>query len=240
MKPRSQTSDTWERAKGPLAFWSLIVLLLVGAFFGFRALSPHRAERSEGAVATAADPANPETPASAAVPAAGGKPLELPSQVRKATAALPVQPATGTEPAAQGVGLTPAEMAAKIRAGCPSLVLLFSTTSPGADELASRFDKLTQQAAGKVTALAFATDQDPSAVDTFQRVHQLSFEAELLQPAKPEERAAALKEVEIKVGKTLDAPAVLLVGAEGNLLAQAPGGDLGAVEAALTKPRSPS
>lgn len=236
MRPGNRPNETWERAKGPLTFWGLVVLVLLGAYAGFRALAPHRAESP---APTAADPSQPEASEPAA-PAAGGNPLQLPSQVKKTTTALPVSPATGTEPAAKGIGLTPAEMAAKIREGCPSLVLLFSTTSPGADELARRFDKLAQAAAGKVTVLAFATDQDPSAVDTFVRIQQVGFNAELLQPATPEERAAALKEAEIKVGKALNVPTALLVGAEGNLLGQSQGSDLGPIEAAMTKPRPPS
>lgn len=233
MRPERRPPGAWEQARGPLAFWGLVVLVILGAYLGFRALAPHPAGTPSTEVA---DSPRKEAPAPAATPAGNGKPLQLPSPLKQAPANLPLRPATGTEPATHGIGLTPAEMAAKIREGCPSLVLLFSTTSAGADELVTRFDKVALAAAGKVTVLAFATDQDPSAVDTFLHVHPVSFDAALLQPATPEQRAAALREAEIKVGRSLDAPAVLLVGANGELL----GRDLGAAEAALKKPLSSS
>jgi hypothetical protein len=157
--------------------------------------------------------------------------------VRTTGAVVGVPPAAGTEPAApatKGIGLTPEEAAERIRQGHPALVLFFSTES--AQEMFPRFVKLTQSpAADKVQVLAFATDQDTSAVDTFLRVHQAGFEAPLVQPAKPGDWKAALAEVGIKIGRQLETPLVAVVGSGGEVLGQWQGSDLTAVESALTK-----
>ncbi|HEV7516290.1 MAG TPA: hypothetical protein VGR07_08320 [Thermoanaerobaculia bacterium] len=210
------------------------MLVILAVFAGFRAIAPHRAAPRVAAPAAGPQPAA-EAPAAAT--GWGGKPLQ--ARVRKTGAAVVVPPAAGTEPAVAGVGLTPEEVAARIRQGLPALVLFFSTESPGSEEMFPRFVKLTQSpAADRVRVLAFATDQDASAVDTFLRVHQANFEAPLLRPAKPGEWKAALAEAEIglKIGKQLDPPLLAVVGPGGELLGQWQGiADLAPVEAALKK-----
>ena len=133
-------------------------------------------------------------------------------------------------------------MAERIKKGRPALVLFFSTESQKSRDLFPPLVKLSQSPAmDKMQVLAFATDQDPSAVDTFLRVNQASFDAPLLQPTKPGELNAALSEVGIKVGKQLDLPFVAVVGPGGEVLGQWPGlSELSPVEAVLTKAPAPA
>jgi hypothetical protein len=139
----------------------------------------------------------------------------------------PMLPVAGSAPvvagapaaAPQGVGLTPEEVAARIRQGHPALVLFFATESLGAREMFPQLVKLTQSA-DVPGVLAFATDQDASAVDTFLRVNGASFEAPLVRPSKPGELGTALAELGLKICKQLDTPFVALVGAEGEIRGQ--------------------
>ena len=217
--------------RGPIVFWSLILLVILGVFALFRALASHPAGARVAAASPVASP-QPGATAPGSAPAWGGKPLQ--ARVKRTGVAVP-PPAVGTEPANKGLGLTPEEAAERIRQAHPALVLFFSTES--AQEMFPHFVKLTQSpAADKVQVLAFATDQDASAVDTFLRVHQAGFEAPLVQPAKPGEWKAALSEVGIKVGKQLETPLLVVVGSGGEVLGQWQGAsDMGPVEAALTK-----
>jgi hypothetical protein len=220
--------------RGPIVFWSLVLLFLLAVYAGLRAIAPHRA--AAPVIAAAAAPA-PVAEASATEPAWGGKSLQ--PRVRKTGATVGVPPpALGTEPAKKGIGMTPEEAAERIKKGRPALVLFFSTESAKSRDLFPQFVKLTQSpAVDKVQVLAFTTDQDPSAVDTFLRVHQASFDAPLLQPSKPGELNAAMSEIGIKIGKQLDLPFVAVVAPGGEVLGQWPGiGDLAPVESVLTKP----
>jgi hypothetical protein len=222
--------------RGPIVFWSLVLLFLLAVYAGLRAIAPHCAAAS---VATAAAAPAPAAEASATEPAWGGKPLQ--ARVRKTGATVGVgvpPPATGTEPVKKGIGLTPEEAAERIKKGRPALVLFFSTESQKSRDLFPQFVQLTQSpAADRVQVLTFATDQDASAVDTFLRVHQASFDAPLLQPSKPGELNAAMSEIGIKVGKQLDLPFVAVVAPGGEVLGQWPGiSDLTPVESVLTKP----
>ena len=221
--------------QGPIAFWSLVFLLLLAVYGGFRALAPQRP--GAGRSATSATAPQPGEKAAAGTSLWGGKPLQLPKP--GAPGAVP-KPVVAAVPAAapKGVGLTPEEVAARIQQAHPALVVFFSTDSSASQEMFPQLVKLTQPVETP-EVLAFATDQDASAVDTFLRINRASFDAALLQPAKPGELATALAEAGLKVGKQLVTPFVAVVGSDGKVLGQWPGiTDLGPV-AAILHPQKP-
>ncbi len=215
--------------RGPIVFWSLVLLVILAVYAGFRAISPRRAAAVQPEVRAAGPPPARAAKATAATPAWGGKPL----RVKTTTASVVVPLPTGTEPAANGVGLTPEEVAARIRQGRPALVLFFSTDSSRSREMFPQFVRLAQSPESP-GVLAFSTDQDATAVDTFLRVNGAGFDAPLLLPSKPGELSAALAEVGLKIGKQLDTPFVAVVGRGGEILGQWPGiADLAPVVAVL-------
>jgi hypothetical protein len=217
--------------EGPVAFWSLVVLLILAVYGGFRAMAPRPSRaRRPASSATAPRPAA-KAPANAAL--WGGKPLQL-----KKPAAVPIV-VTVAAAAPKGIGLTPEEVAARIQKACPSLVVFFSTTSPRSQEMFPQLVKLAQWTEAP-EVLAFATDQDASDVDTFLRINRASFDAFLLHPAKPGELDTALSEVGIKIGKQLNTPLVAVVGSDCKIRGQWPGlTNLGPVAALLHTPEVP-
>ena len=219
--------------QGPIAFWCLVFLLLLAVYGGFRALARRPPGARRLVFSSTAEP--PAAKAAAGKGLWGGKPLRLKKPV---AVAVPVTPgAPGAAP--KGVGLTPEEVAARIRQGHPSLVVFFSTDSPGSREMLPQLVKLTQWPEAP-EVLAFATDQDASAVDTFLRVHGASFDAALLLPSKPGELGVSLSEVGLKVGKQLVTPFIAVVGSGGEVRGQWQGiTDLGPVAAVLHREEAP-
>jgi hypothetical protein len=213
--------------QGPAVFWCLFALLLLAIYGGFRLLAPRRASATR--LAASAMASRPAAKAAASTTLWGGKPLQL----KKPAAPAPGAPAAPVAAVLKGVGLRPEEVAARIQQVCPALVVFFSTDSGASQEMFPQLVKLSQwDEAPEV--VAFATDQDASAVDTFLRVNGAGFNAALLYPTKPGELAAALSEIGIKVGKQLNLPLVVVVGSDCKIRGQWPGlTELGPVAAML-------